>query len=227
MPVLPSRANEDGKTGSLMIPLNAVLSEARPGETRVGIPAVLEEVAKPVPPPPPTVKRGGRRSASSPQILTWKLDKLSRSADPLAKGLLHLFGNGAKAGLFLAITAPPAGALLPHFVATAAIGGEGKLAVWTGLRWDPAVIPEMWNKFVQSGFFEVPPPGSMSAPTSQRNVIRAALDVSETEWLLLVRVGPPNACRGVLALISTQSIVSALAPALALVSQPVSSRSAA
>jgi hypothetical protein len=225
----------DGKTGSIMIPLQALLGERETAMTGSKAPVVEEpvKVAPPQPPPPPAastpplVRKAERRPASAPpQILLWKLDKLARSTDPLAKGIFHLFGNGAKSALFLAITAPPAGATLPHFVATAVVGPEDRLPIWTGLRWDPAVIPEMWNKFVKSGFIEVPPPGSMTVPTSQRNVIRTALGISETEWLLMVRVGAPTACRGVLALVSPQSIISALAPALALISQPVNAKAA-
>jgi hypothetical protein len=63
---------------------------------------------------------------------------------------------------------------------------------------------------VRNGAVEIPPPGTMTNMESSRNVVRSAFGCASMEWLTLVRVGPQNSCRGVLALVSNQSIFQAI-----------------
>jgi hypothetical protein len=132
----------------------------------------------------------------------------------LAKGLENLFGKGAVSALFLSLTPPPAGARAPHFSATALSGDVSRKVVWTGLKWDPSVVPAAWNYFIKVGYVELAPPGANTDQMSQRNVLRAAFGIQPNEWLLLIQIGPQNACRGALAVITKRSIVPELHQAI-------------
>ena len=155
------------------------------------------------------------RTPSAPiqPLIRWEKNQLVSGRDPLGKGIHFLFEKGATQALFLAITAPPSGKV-PHFVATAAVNPGDKEALWAGLKWNPTVVPELWNYFVRAGFVELSPPGNLTSTASNRNVIRAAFGVHAPQWLLLVRVGAPSACRGVLALVANSSLALHLNQAL-------------
>jgi hypothetical protein len=157
-----------------------------------------------------------RNSHPNSPILIWDAQILKSGSDPLGKGIVEMLRKGASSALFLAITPPPAGSPTPHFVSTAAVLPQDKLTLWTGLKWDPTVVPELWNYFVKAGTAELSPPGTLTNQASTRNVVRTAFGVRRTEWLLLVRVGSPQACRGVIALISTQSLMSEVSSVLPL-----------
>jgi hypothetical protein len=156
------------------------------------------------------VKAGPRGRAGSP-LIVWDLGKLKRSSDPLGKALAHLMESGAKSALFLTIAPPPPGSPVPHFFGTAAVTPSTRQPIWTGLKWDPTLIPEMWNHFVRAGFVELPPPGTMTSVESARNVVRGAFGCVSSEWLTLIRIGPQNSCRGVAALISEHTLAGAAA----------------
>jgi hypothetical protein len=149
--------------------------------------------------------------------------------------LANLLEKGAISALFLAITPPPAGSPVPHFLGTAAAfaptgaaTSKTKLELWSGLKWDPTVVPELWNYFVRAGFVELSPPGTMTNVASTRNVVRAAFGCAPDEWLTLVSAGTPNACRGVLAILSKASLQHVLAGAMVLIGQnaPAGSKAA-
>lgn len=180
------------------------------------------------PPPAASVKPAGvkvqpaaRKSERKPvsQLVLWEIERLKAGADPLGQGVGVLFAKGAYSALFLAITPPVAGSPVPHFLAKAAIApGPGKQALWNGLRWDPKVAPDVWNQFVRSGVLELPPPGTQTQASSNRNMVRAAFGVEPGEWLTIVRAGPPNSCRGLVALVSKSSILSAAVQTLPILS---------
>lgn len=163
-----------------------------------------------------------RRSQAVPAkaLNFWSEKTLKSGIDPLARGLSSLLGKGVKGGLFLAPTKPPAGSPVPHFVASAYFGGKDRLSVWSGLRWDPAIVPEIWNHFVKAGFIDLPPPGTTTNQLSTRNLLRGAFAIQSQEWLTLIRVGPPNSCRGVLALLSDKTLANELQASLALIQAP-------
>jgi hypothetical protein len=161
------------------------------------------------------IKRSTRKSLpDSKPLVRWTLQGLQSETDPLAQGILQLIQRGASIALFLAIHAPTSEVTVPHFVSTAALEGHDKMALWTGLRWDPRIVPELWNHFLKAGFVELPPPGTMTNVASHRNVVRGAFGITPTEWLLLVQVGSIQSCRGVVALISSASLLSELKHAL-------------
>jgi hypothetical protein len=166
---------------------------------------------------PPRIQRAQRKATRSIQpLIIWEVPLLESGADPLGKGIAIMLKRGATQALFLSITPPPSGSPVPHFVSTATVLPGTKLNLWTGLKWDPTVVPEMWNFFVKSGQVELSPPGTRTNQSSHRNVVRAAFGVLQTEWLLLVRVGTANACRGVVAFTSLQSLLTQLDEALPL-----------
>jgi hypothetical protein len=153
-------------------------------------------------------------SPEIPKLMTWDLSLLQSGQDPLGKGLASLFQKGAKCGLFLAIQPPPEGSKVPHFLSTSSIQEKQRIELWTGLRWDPTEVPEVWNQLVKAGNVEFAPPGTFTHLHSNRNVIRSGFGITQNEWLLLIRVGPPNACRGIVAVISHQSLIPQLTEAL-------------
>jgi hypothetical protein len=157
----------------------------------------------------------------------WTLAQIRGGTDPLGRGLAQLMDRGATQALFLAIQPGPAGSPVPHFVSAAALQPKTKMDYWTGLKWDPTVVPELWNAFVKTGFVELSPPGTMTNVASARNVVRGAFGVEPEEYLTLVRAGPANSCRGVLAIISTKSLMTALGSAMPLISQLPSGAKAA
>lgn len=155
--------------------------------------------------------------ASIPQLVIWSDRLLNSGQDPLGKAIVILLEKGVTSALFLATSSSPTNNPgVPHFISTAAVNPEGKDLLWTGLKWDPALIPELWNQFLREGQIEFPPPGTVTYQKSNRNIMRAAFGVSSNEWLLLVQVGRPEACRGILALISPKSSVEAVNKALPL-----------
>jgi hypothetical protein len=150
------------------------------------------------------------------------MELLKGGPDPLGKGLSILLERGAATALFLSISPPPPGAKIPHFTAVAAARpSREKLTIWTGLRWDPANVPQVWNQLLKSGYVEFHPPGNVTHIGSTRNTIRTAFGLGQEEILLLIRVGPVAACRGVLAVYSTRSLLMELGPILTLFNTPL------
>ena len=159
-------------------------------------------------------RRADRKAVA--ELIQWDLAKLKTGKDPLGQGLAQLFAKGVTSALFLAIQPPPEGSPVPHFLASAAVLPKDKLGLWAGLKWDPTVVPELWNYFIRAGQVELSPPGTMTNITSNRNVVRGAFGVDKDEWLMLVRVGTADSCRGVVALLAPKSLLPAVTAALPL-----------
>ena len=183
---------------------------------------------KSTPPPPPGRLQKGlkivpslrKAQASQQKLILWNLELLAVGNDPLGKGIaLALRKNGVGA-LFLAITPESNSQDVPRFMSTAAVMAPTKLNLWAGMSWDPKVEPEMWNSFVQNGVLEFTPPGSYTMVTSQRNIIRSAFGILQSEWLTLVRAGPAEGCRGMVAIVTTESLFIELGEAIALIQAP-------
>lgn len=216
---LPEGEEEDRTvmiSGSNLNATNPViLSKTAPAPTPTPPPAPT-----PVPPPPPVaaaesapqVKQSRRSRSKAPvtELLLWEEKMLKAGKDPLAKAITIFLGKGVKSVLFLSITTI-ADSQVPHFVATAAVNPGDKHEIWSGLKWNPQIVPELWNILLQSGFTELAPPGTVTNQQSNRNIMRAALGVSSSETLLLVRVGSKNAYRGIVAFVSDKSMLTSLA----------------
>ena len=157
-----------------------------------------------------------RQSPAQAPLTEWTTDTLSQSGDPLAKALVTLQQSGGlDSALFLSIKLLAENAIsgsegVPFFVGTASIDPGDKAPFWKGLVWDPSIVPDLWNQFIQDGHVELAPPGPNTVVTSERNVVRAALGTSPTEWLTIVRVGSTDVCRGIVAVFSKISIATAV-----------------
>lgn len=178
---------------------------------------------------PAQVQPAARRPGSRPiqALHSWSATQLASSPDPMARGIHEIFKKGAKQALFMAIQPPPPGSPVPVFGASAAVAMGDKEVLWNGLKWDPTVVPEMWNYFIKSGFVELSPPGALTNQNSNRNVVRAAFGIRQDEWITLVRVGPPEACRGVLAFVAPATLLEHLPGALKHFAAPMAPQKAA
>lgn len=162
---------------------------------------------------PLTVQKPSRRAHQPQPLLSWKVSELRSGSDPLGQAIASL--SGLSQALFLAVK-PIAQSKTPDFVATAAVNAGSHGAIWEGLHWDPTVFPEIWSQLVNAGFVELPPPGTMTHLQSARNVSRAAFDISNSDTLTIVRAGTPQQWRGIVLLVSRQSLINAMRQASSL-----------
>lgn len=184
---------------------------------------VVSSVVKPVVQIPVGVRLSGRtdRSRTQQALVFWSPDQLRSAKDPLGQGISALFSKGAESTLFLCLSPLRPGSRVPEFVATALSGDKSRRGLWTGLRWNPELFPELWNTFVRNGLLELAPPSAATNEMSHRSLLRSAFGLKPDEFLLLLRAGPLNACRGVVAVISRMSLVPSVADALALMTQKI------
>ena len=156
------------------------------------------------------------RDATHTELKKWELNELAQNSDPLGKAIIQMLQRGAHCALFMAISSPEKNSSHPIFKTTAATPADSRIPLWSGIKWKPELLPEVWNSFLKSGQIEFGPPSSQTIPTSARNIMRAAFGVSPSEWFILVRVGSAQSCRGVIAFFSKQSLLSELAHVLPL-----------
>ena len=155
----------------------------------------------------PTSTRS-RTRREVPTLKAWSKETLSSDPHPNSRDLLSLLDAGAHAFLLLTAHPPHPGGAHPQFQAEAAFAeASPQIQAWTGLRWKPELTPALWNAFIHRGLAEASPPGAVTEPSSDRNLIRAAFACPPEETLTLIRLGPPNACSGALILISKSSIL--------------------
>ena len=168
---------------------------------------LLDSIQEPLTPSNPkiqSIKRSTPRAAKHP-LLEWDMKTLRQNTDPMAETLALIFEQGASSALFMVIG--PAGPFgVPIFSSTATVNGKYRTGIWTGLKWDPSIVPETWNQFVKEGYAELSPPGTSTNRNRDRNVVRLAFGIEQDEWLLLLRAGPVTQCRGVLAIVSKRSL---------------------
>ncbi|MBI4924893.1 MAG: hypothetical protein HY843_03130 [Bdellovibrio sp.] len=177
----------------------------------------------------PSIQRGSRKNfkeQKATEIVIWELGQLETQKDPLALGIKFLFQSGVKNILFLSIQPDPGGSVIPHFQSSATVSPRERLMLWTGLKWQPRIVPEVWNQFVKTGFVELPPPATMTNIMSTRNVIRGAFGITHQEWLSLIRVGELSSCRGVIAAISEKSLKDVALETLKILGQTVLKKAA-
>lgn len=199
-----------GLQASLEISAGEISLGGAPGVAAAEPPAP-ESAAEPEPRAAIRARHSRRAKQSLKDLIVWDLAQLRAGADPLGKGLAQLFQKGgAHAALFLGIQPPPPGSPAPVFDAAAVVTPGKKTDVWRGLRWDPTVVPDLWNIFVKLGQVELSPPGTRTYVKSNRNVVRGAFGIQQDEWITLVRAGPVNGCRGIIAIVSRGSVLSLL-----------------
>ncbi len=162
-----------------------------------------------------------RRGASTPSPLTiWDRSTLTHSHDPMAQALLALLEKGATSALFLSL-APSQTQSQPTLKSSATLNPGNKKDLWTGLNWNSSITPEVWTGIQQVGYVELSPPGTQTVQTSARNVLRSAFGVGSDEWIYLVRVGPIQSCRGIVAIVSKKTILLDLKSQLSLLNTPL------
>lgn len=158
----------------------------------------------------PQIRKSSRKGKKKSSLILWDKTLLQKSTDPLAKGILSLLEGKYRDILFLAIAPPPRGSSLPIFLGTAAVNEANLKELWDGIRWDPRLVPELWESFKQTGLIELAPPGEVTDSNSNRNIVRSAFGIHAHEWLTLLRAGPTRSCRGILAIVSSKPIGSLL-----------------
>lgn len=178
-----------------------------------------EEVIEDKAPKSLITKSAQLRFSASPRLHFWDSKTLKNTKDPLAEGIAFLLENGANSALFMALIPPPPQSPVPHFETRALAGDRSKEDLWTGMKWNPEIVPHVWNSFIRPGLIELSPPGTQTDQMSQRNVMRGALGLRMDEFLVLVRVGPEDACRGALAVVSKKSMVLAIEVAMKFLAQ--------
>lgn len=194
----------------LQLTNNTLQNETTPPEIKLSAPASSPRIQ--------TTKRKSTEPARA--LIQWDLATLKSGSDPLGKGIAIIFEKGAKHLLFLSILPPLASSPVPQFISKATVLASSKLPLWTGLKWDPSLVPDVWNQFIKTGRVEFAPPGALTIQTSHRNVIRAAFGIAPSEWLLLLRAGPADQIRGIIAIVSTQTLLTELATALPFILGP-------
>jgi hypothetical protein len=133
-------------------------------------------------------------------LSNWSPDQLKMASDPMGKALFHLFQSATvQAALFMAIQHTAAGKI---FGASAGVQIENGSPFWGGLKWQPQQFADVWKTLTEEGFAEFHP--------EAQNITRTAFDVDPGHWLTLIRVGSPERCRGIVAIVSSQSIESRL-----------------
>ncbi len=210
-----------------------------PSKDGAKVPILGQELSVPPPPPkakpplprapvqaPPNsqalrIKKSAKKAAPTEvDLIEWTRVALEKTQDPLAKALEVLIRGGAKEALFLIqLSSSPALKAIPQFLYSAAYRPEKKKSLWKGLRWDPRIAPDYWSLLLKKGYFELDPPGPSTLATSIRNVTRGAFGADHNEWLTVFRVGPKEACRGLLAVFSEENLEKTLKEALKLLQQ--------
>jgi hypothetical protein len=147
-----------------------------------------------------------RRKTKREPLVAWTIKELQTSGDPMGSGLALLFERGiTESAVFLALKNTSDGQI---FVATAGLNTDGFKNVWDGLNWEPKIFPEIWKVLLTKGYAEFAP--------ESRNINRTAFAIDSKKWLTLIRVGTPQLCRGILAIVSAASLALALEKALPL-----------
>jgi hypothetical protein len=151
-----------------------------------------------------------RNAVAAPPALTrWQAADLARNADPLAQRVQGELTRGAHLVVFLAVSAQersPKDPTIPIFVAQAYVAEDGdpRPTLLQGMRWDPTLVPQIWNALRTQGHAEFLPPATQTDISSERNAIRAALASEPDERVTMVRIDDGKDCRGVLILYSSR-----------------------
>jgi hypothetical protein len=174
-----------------------------PTEDNTPPPQPEPEEEKPQPAVRLVVKNSERRRSPSEGALgRWDLRKLKASKDPMEQAILKLQSKGIGNILYLS---REEGSTTPLFQAKSGVSDKNKIALWTGLKWNPELTPELWPQFNRMGIVQLSPQDDSN---SARHMVRTAFGATSQEWLTLIRVGSAQDCRGALALFSSANIKS-------------------
>lgn len=158
-----------------------------------------------------TIKKASRaRTGNSltPSILKlWETEQLTSSPDPLARGLHSLLQAGAHAALFLVLKNRALSGSHSSFSASAAYNPGSRASLWQGLGLESQLMPHVWQQLTQIGFLEI---AAREVNAGEKHTLCTSLGSRSDEMITIVRVGPPEECRGLLTLFSKKSILSRL-----------------
>lgn len=165
--------------------------------------------------PPPSPSSGptiipfrGRLVAAPTPLIRWTAETLQANPDPLAKRVREELAKGARVAVFLSVSPTEKSskdASIPLFCAQACVVPDGDVRpeLLQGMKWDPTLVPQIWNALRTQARAEFLPPATQTDMSSERNAIRAAFAAEKSEKLTLVRIDDGNQCRGVLGLYSS------------------------
>lgn len=165
--------------------------------------------------PPPSPSSGptiipfrGRALAPATPLIRWTTETLQANPDPLAARVREELAKGARVIVFLSVSPTEKSAkdpTIPLFCAQACVVPDGDVrpALLMGMKWDPTLVPQIWNALRTQGRAEFLSPATQTDMSSERNAIRAAFAAEKPEKLTLVRIDDGNQCRGVLGLYSS------------------------
>ncbi len=187
--------------------------------------AESEQAASLAPPPAPAtsvpaparVQPAQRRGSTIhvQPLYQWTSSQLKGTADPMGPGILDILKKGAVTVLFLSRDPSPQAGGATGFIAKAFSGDPAKASTWKGLKWNSNILsPDLWKFLLQEGSIEFSPSSTQTLEHSTRNILRTSFGAQKSEWLVLTRVGPESQVRGLIAIISLQSIHGPIRPAL-------------
>jgi hypothetical protein len=155
-----------------------------------------------------------RQSNQRSKLAKWDREKLSQARDTFQRAVYYLLQKGAQQVLLLTppdpVTDPRAEV---NFQALCAFASEEKDQLWGGLSLTPSLIPDIWEKLFTKGIFEIVPSVSLKAKNESEAFLIRAFGLKPTEFFILIRCGAPNACTGLLGIVSTHSLVKEIAAA--------------
>jgi hypothetical protein len=192
------------KLGLTSNPETKTISKPRPISTAKAIPGQPQiQKAKP---------RKGR--SNSPKIAYWTPEALATATDTFQKAVHYLTQKGARQVLLLTPPDPVSHAQSDaRFDALCAYMTEDKEELWSGLSLSPSLIPDIWKKLFTQGIYEIVPSLSQKHQDESAAFLIKAFGLKATEFFVIVRCGSPNACTGILALVSPFSLTKEIAAA--------------
>jgi hypothetical protein len=161
--------------------------------------------------------RKGR--AKQVKISRWSQESLAQADDTFQKAVHYLVQKGARQALLLTPDAPVSSGSSAHdhaairFEALCAYMTEDRAELWSGLSLSPSLIPDIWERLLTKGIFEIVPSVSLSSQSESAAFLIKAFGLKPTEFFVIIRCGSSNACTGLLALVSSHSLAKEIAAA--------------
>ncbi|MFL5812243.1 MAG: hypothetical protein ACJ763_01590 [Bdellovibrionia bacterium] len=152
--------------------------------------------------------------AKTPKIAYWTQESLAAADDTFQKAVHYLTQKGARQALLLTPHDPVSHKQSnARFDALCAYMTEDKEELWSGLSLSPSLIPDIWEKLFTQGIYEIVPNLSQKHEDESAAFLMRAFGLKATEFFVIIRCGSPNACTGLLALVSPFSLTREIAAA--------------
>ncbi|OFZ79795.1 MAG: hypothetical protein A3K03_08450 [Bdellovibrionales bacterium RIFOXYD1_FULL_44_7] len=155
----------------------------------------------------PVLRKAERRS--SKRLIKWEIDQLKSATDMIRKTAAGFFAASAEAVLFLPADTDKTNGL--KFIATAGCGPRETLALWTGIKFDPVIMPGVWKSVLSIGAIEV-------ANVAESRVFREVFGAQETDRVTVFRIGPASEVSGIIVVISKNSLANLIQTSTAIFS---------